>query len=149
MFATYATNDPFNLNNTRNTRNTEQRDYNCAGYALGTFSWYCPDDEEHSPFWTLHGRTREYRVSAIQKMLDEFPNLRLIKNIDECADNEYVIAFRLAKDDFHYIKRGFNKVWYHKRGGGRIERISQDEVFDKTWCGRYKGKITLFAMRAA
>lgn len=149
MFATYETNDPFNLNNTRNALNTETRDYNCAGFALGTFSWYCPDEEEHNERWTLRRRIRKYRANAIQKMLDEFPNLRLIKKVDECANNEYVIAFRLADNDFHYIKRGLDNVWYHKRGICSIERISQEEVFGKTWYDRYKGKITLFAMRIA
>lgn len=30
--------DQFNLNHKRNLRNTNKRYYNCAGYALGTFS---------------------------------------------------------------------------------------------------------------
>ena len=46
MFRNYYLNDdPFNKNNNRNLRNTPRRHFNCGGYALGTFSWYCP----HSP----------------------------------------------------------------------------------------------------
>ena len=38
--------DPFNFLRNRNVRNTEKRTYNCGGYALGTFSWYCPHRAE-------------------------------------------------------------------------------------------------------
>ena len=49
----YLQDDPFNKNNKRNVRNTERNTYNCGGYALGTFSWYCPHDEndEKSGRW--------------------------------------------------------------------------------------------------
>lgn len=38
--------DPFNFLRNRNVRNTEKITYNCGGYALGTFSWYCPHRRE-------------------------------------------------------------------------------------------------------
>ena len=31
--------DDLNLNKTRNVKNTDIDDYNCGGYALGTYSW--------------------------------------------------------------------------------------------------------------
>lgn len=34
--------DPLNMRGSRNIRNTDKADYNCGGYALGTFSWYLP-----------------------------------------------------------------------------------------------------------
>lgn len=36
--------DPFNAMG-RNIYNTEKIQYNCAGYALGTFNWYRPEDD--------------------------------------------------------------------------------------------------------
>ena len=38
--------DPFNFLRNRNVRNTEKRTYNCGGYALDTFSWYCPTEQK-------------------------------------------------------------------------------------------------------
>lgn len=37
--------DEFNLSNKRNVRNTPRRTYNCGGFALGCFSWYCPRED--------------------------------------------------------------------------------------------------------
>ena len=54
--------DDFNINRKRNTRNTSKRLYNCAGYALGTFSWYCPhstEDERNSFFGYDYGFRNE------------------------------------------------------------------------------------------
>lgn len=145
----YANEDAFNILNRRNVGNTPIREYNCAGYALGTYSWYCPDEEneKHGWDWNIKGRKRKYLKTAIEKMLCEFPNLRRIKSVKDCGVNEYVIAFRLADDDFHYMKRGQNGVWYEKCGNGSIHRVPQTDVFVRTWHGRYKGKIVLFAMK--
>ena len=35
--------DFFNWRGLRNEDNTDRWDYNCAGFALGTFSWYEPE----------------------------------------------------------------------------------------------------------
>ena len=37
--------DLFNNERARNIHNTDTYFYNCAGYALGTFSWYQPYDD--------------------------------------------------------------------------------------------------------
>ena len=36
--------DFFNIKRTRNEENTDIEYYNCGGYALETYSWYCPFD---------------------------------------------------------------------------------------------------------
>ena len=150
FFGKYANDDAFNTKNRRNVRNTITREYNCAGYALGTFSWYCPDEEGEYGYgwnWSLKGRKRKYMKNAIEKMLAEFPNLRRINTVKQCGVNEYVIAFRLAENDFHFMKRGQNGVWYEKCGCGSIHRVPQEDVFARNWRGRYTGKIVLFAMK--
>ena len=142
----FSNTDPLNELHKRNVQNTSIYDYNCAGYALGTFSWYCPSDCTHDDD-QVRGRTRQYRLQAIKIMLRDFPNLRLIKKVKDATPNEIVIAFRVAKHDFHYMKRGRNGVWYEKCGNGNIVRRTVEEVFDKhSWHYRYKGPIVLFAM---
>ena len=63
MFSTYTRTDPFNHNGKRNRSNTDTDDYNCGGFALGTYSWYAPyrSDEQMQIF---------ERWAAIQMWLD-------------------------------------------------------------------------------
>ena len=41
-------NDEFNERGTRTRENVETWKFNCGGYALGTYNWFCPyeNDEE-------------------------------------------------------------------------------------------------------
>ena len=150
----YSHHDPFNLNHGRNTTNTDLCDYNCAGYALNTYSWYQPEDVKFQwgfPFW-LKGQKRKYIKSAIDILTRDFPDLRVIKSVQDAQPDEYIIAFRVADDDFHFIKRGMNNVWYSKCGGAPIRRLTTEEVFAPAWnnyfgVATYKGKITLFAKK--
>lgn len=153
----YLKDDPFNHDNRRNIHNTQKHTYNCGGYALGTFSWYCPHPEEENNPW--HGydysfTTREeawvktmYAVS--QMILDFEGKLRMIKSLDQLHKaTERVVAFRLSSDgDFHYVKKDWNG-WHHKRGRSRdILRMNEHDVFNTKWCNRYDGPIILLAIK--
>lgn len=157
MFCNYSkllnNSDLFNVQRKRNISNTERHLYNCAGYALETFSWYCPNEEDWE-YWgslddwddmTMLMKTSE----TVQFMLKDFAGrLRLIGSVEEVNDNEYAIAYRLSRDgDFHFMKKMANG-WHHKRGNtDRIYIESEDYVLKKIWCDRYDGPIALMAMR--
>ena len=157
MFCNYSkllnNSDLFNFQHKRNISNTERHLYNCAGYALGTFSWYCPNEEDWG-YWgslddwddmTMLMKTSE----TVQFMLKDFAGrLRLVGSVEEVNDNEYAIAYRLSRDgDFHFMKKMANG-WHHKRGNtDRIYVESEDYVLNKIWCDRYDGPIVLMAMR--
>lgn len=157
MFCNYSkllnNSDLFNFQHKRNISNTERHLYNCAGYALGTFSWYCPNEEDWE-YWgslddwddmTMLMKTSE----TVQFMLKDFAGrLRLIGSVEEVNDNEYAIAYRLSRDgDFHFMKKMANG-WHHKRGNtDRIYVESEDYVLREIWCDRYNGPIILMAMR--
>lgn len=155
MVSTYE-NDYYN-NNKRNSRNTNLEDYNCGGYALGTFNWYLPYEDYNDNTWSLYdeqGMTVDEMADFYaQFMLDDFfGRLRIIKSITEKALDEKVIAFRCCKNDFHFCVRGDNGVWYHKPGSNTIRRIKKEEVFADTWSSPsgwdiYDSKIILFAMK--
>lgn len=148
----------FNENRIRNIQNTYIRIYNCGGYALNTFSWYCP---HHSG--RKYGSTTEQGMlnttdNAVKFMLNDFKDLRVITDLKELQSNEYAIAFRIGgiggEEDFHFMKRGKNGKWYHKPGGLGIQFIKKEEVFadkwvSKTWAGTctYCGKLVLFAKK--
>jgi hypothetical protein len=153
----YLKDDPFNKNNNRNVRNTPKRNYNCGGYALETFSWYCPHTEEddNTFFGYDYGfNTQEEAwvktMYAVSKMILDFEgNLRMIKSLKQLhKDTERVVAFRLSSDgDFHYIKKTKNG-WRHKCGASfYIRRMSEHDVFNTKWNGRYDGPIILLAIK--
>lgn len=152
----YLKDDPFNRNNRRNINNTPKENYNCGGYALGTFSWYCPHAEEDDSWgsYDYSFDTREEAwiktMYAVSKMVLDFEGkLHMIKSLDQLNEaTERVVAFRLSSDgDFHYIKKGLNG-WYHKCGASRyIRRMSEHDVFYTNWNNRYDGPIVLLAIK--
>lgn len=141
--------NPFNVGNVRNMRNTKKWTYNCGGYALGIYSWYCPFDKKDENYWLkTKGKFREKEISAIAYMLKDFDFLNLIEEKEVKArnfdiDKYTIIAFRFSCDDFHYWKLGRNYNWYDKMGSSRyINRHAFNDVF-KEW-GNYRGKIYYF-----
>ena len=152
----YLKDDPFNHNNKRNLRNTKRHTFNCGGFALGTFSWYCPHTEKDETWmgYDYGFDTREEAwiktMYAVSKMMLDFPGMRMIKSLDQLdKQHERVIAFRLSSDgDFHYIKKCSNGVWHHKRGRSpMIWTMREKDVLHSVWCGRYDGPIILLAIK--
>lgn len=147
-------NDPMNLSMKRNIRNTPKSSYNCAGYALETFSWYCPYpsyDVRHDYVTCID--TKEQALTCTQncvnQMLQDFPTMRVITSPNEAiAKNEYIIAFRLSSDgDFHFLKRTGNGHWLSKRGYlTNIDTIKAENV-EKEWNNRYDMPIVYFAKK--
>lgn len=146
--------DLFNVQRKRNIDNTEKRLYNCAGYALGTFSWYCPNEKDDGNYWGFMDDWSDAEMFAktfetVQFMLKDFKgHLRLIGSVDEVQENEYAIAYRVSSDgDFHFMKKMANG-WHHKRGNtSHIYIETEDYVLNEIWCDRYDGPIALMAMR--
>lgn len=126
--------------------------YNCGGYALNTYSWYLPADWGYDYFFNSKKENEEKIEELSNNMLYDFPDMRRIEKIEELQDDEYAIAFRITKfdyqDDFHFLKRGKNGVWYEKRGKApQITPFPASQVFAESWHDRYVGKIALFAKK--
>lgn len=138
----YRHSDPYNYNKERNIKNSDKYEYNCAGYALNCFSWYCP--------FSFH---EDDVLKCAERILQDFPNTRIIHSKKELLPNEYLIAFRTSKTDFHFMRRGKNGVWHHKRGRNpNIFTIKEKDVFSKIWPsnlsdGGYASEIVLFAIK--
>ena len=149
--------DGFNKNKARNRNNTDIRSFNCGGWALNTFSWYrptifgdnirCWGDDYYQNM--TDKQAFNITLKAVNAMLREFPDLRVIEHLKELNKDEYAIAFRIGKDidDFHYCKRAKNGHWTHKMGGLCIEKITKKEVFAPVWLDGYCGFIVLFAKK--
>lgn len=144
-------------------RATNKREYNCGGYALGTFTWYRPYPQELSDKFfhvdtiidqVFNGDMSAFVCYCVDYMLADFAGrLRMIQSEEEKQENEYVIAFRVAPNDFHYMKKGHNNVWYEKMGSSYyINSVKATDVFAEAWheCrydGGYNSEIVLLAMR--
>lgn len=142
--------DLFNNECARNIHNTNTRFYNCAGYALGTFSWYQPyDDDLLFTLFCDSDALEEITKQTVSYMLKDFGGkLRVISSLEELRKDEYAIAYRVSSDgDFHFMRKARTR-WHHKRGSTpTILTESEDNVFNSIWCDRYDGPIVLMAMR--
>ena len=69
-------------------------------------------------------------------------------SLDEVQSDEYPILFRHSSDgDFHYLRRGRNGIWYHKRGRTKEIDIMPKRLIFKVWCHRYDGPIVIMAKK--
>lgn len=103
--------DELNILRCRNANNTADDDYNCGGHALETFNIYLPFETEEEDREMMHYCSKyEYAeplAHAAKKIMKDFPELHIVKEeaIRAKAFNSkdfLVIAFRYARDDFHF-----------------------------------------------
>lgn len=128
----------------RNEENTKLPSYNCGGYALRTFAWYCPYEDEEDFIWDLDSQHIEGEElaqaalnSCVDYMLDEFEgDLRVIADKEYNPQTEELIAFRTSTDDesdyewpnldFHF-KVFRDGKWMEKCGSELIHEAVPDE----------------------
>lgn len=145
--------DPLNVLGGRTVRSTPKGTYNCAGYALECFSWYCPRRGKQDGGWEYFTFDNEVEAiektdAAVQVMLEDFPTMRRVESLADVRSDEYAILFRLSPDgDFHYLKRDRIGHWRHKMGNKKcIETIKAAEIFlPWGYWGRYTGPVVIFA----
>lgn len=151
FYGMYNNNDPYNTLGLRNVKNAIKREYNCAGYALGCFSWYCPDNAKRYCCFDecLEEDMHEQTMYFVNRILKDFPSLRLIDSIKQVKKRDEVIAFRLSTKitDFHFMVRKHGR-WYHKQGGKPAidtvtEQIALRESWFNDWGDEYDGEIIL------
>ncbi len=148
-------------------------DYNCGGFALGTFEWlelssfkvfnYLKAKEillKKKDVKTKKDRRflKDYRKKinrntkeCVEELLKNYDFIRIIKKTSELKPNEYAFTFRRGDDDFHFIRRFSNGVWTHKPGSMSIRKMETKEVFSKEWeHGKtpYCSKLYMFACEA-
>jgi hypothetical protein len=149
------------------TEKTDEWDYNCGGLALGTFDWlrlssfrsalydvedmvgessFNVSDEEFEELVKLE--MEEIVNECVEELLERFSTIRLISSVSELQKDEYAFAFRIAADDFHFIRRLDNGAWVHKPGSSYIREVNDGYVFSKFWPHHdtpYNSTIFLFA----
>ena len=137
----------------RNIRNTDKADYNCGGYALGTFSWYLPSRtrEEYTDIMG-HADIGDMDTAltlAAEAIVSELPGwsivpFALVMERKYSPKDYEVVAMRFCYYDFHFWKLGRNWNWYDKMGGCRqIDRHAFNDVRYK-WNSRYDSPVVCF-----
>lgn len=162
IFDEYAK-DYFNLDKKRNSQNTDNWDYNCGGYALGTFSWFLLDSFEHGydlNYYNMTIEEIEKRVvsmedDCVEEIVEVFEGLvRSISTLSELREDEYAVLFRISYndagyvDDFHFVKRHHDGHYSHKPGRSPIVKFENDP-FDGDWSNRclvYNAPIKILAV---
>lgn len=145
--------DPFNKRGSRNIRNTDKADYNCGGYALGTFSWYLPSRtrKEYSDIMG-HADIGDMDAAltlASEAIVNELPGwsivpFALVMERKYSPKDYEVVALRFCYYDFHFWKLGRNWNWYDKMGcREQINRHAFNDVWDM-WNGRYDSPVACF-----
>ena len=149
--------------NSNRFKRKNKRDYNCGGYALGTYDWFVPyscsyldeyleDDVEK--FWRESGHDiNDYNVMAercINEMIYYFNGkLREIKKVSDAKADERVIAFRFGAGDFHFMIKGRKGHQWHSKMGvnNSIDTFSEEYVMsDPDWGNIYLSDTYLMAM---
>lgn len=133
----------------------KDHEYNCMGYALGTYVWEELKDFEEWAWWHEDEDEETFIVDmlciCIDEILARFSNLREIKYISDALPTERVIAMRIGADDFHFARLGSDGIWTHKPGNQAIQEMTEDELFDNMWCEHrchpYTSDIIFFAIK--
>lgn len=145
--------DPLNMRGSRNIRNTDKADYNCGGYALGTFSWYLPSRtrEEYTDIMG-HADIGDMDTAltlASEAIVNELPGwsivpLALVMERKYSPKDYEIVAMRFCYYDFHFWKLGRNWNWYDKMGcREQINRHAFDDVRN-VWNDRYDSPVVCF-----
>ena len=106
--------------------------------------YYCRD------YWANNTRFMFYFALT---MLKEIKGLRYITDLSSLRENEYCVAFRVGRGDFHFIRSNNYKCekWIGKMGQGRVRELvtslqpGGEEFFDELFGTRYDSRTLLFA----
>lgn len=129
----------------RNENNTKSVSYNCGGYALRTYSWYLPYEDEDelnqevaSYNYDEDELAEELTDHCVERILEDFDGAVTIAFSDTSYDPaQYeLIAFRVSVDecnfyecedwDFHFkvLRDG---RWMEKNGSESIHECDEDD----------------------
>ena len=153
-----------NLDRERNEQNMNAFDYNCGGYALGTFTWILLDSFNHGEDLDFETNKTEDEMAedvelyidnleeeCVEEIVKDFDGLvRPISALSELHEDEYAVLFRVSYDeggyidDFHFIKRHHDGHYSHKPGNTSITEFKGDP-FDGDWSD-YNAPIKILAV---
>ena len=159
----------YNVGHERNTSNYDTISYNCGGYAFDTYVWLVPYDCYEDlevedvilelglsncdcdiyQHWDGYDYTNKYVIQLmIKRILDNFKDVRIIRDLSELCTDEYGIIMRTAVQDFHFVKYDSKTdIFSHKMGCAKPENLTIKEVFSPAWAEEYDSDMVIFAKK--
>lgn len=157
-----------NLDKERNEQNMDAFDYNCGGYALGTFTWILLDSFNHGEDLEFEDDETEDEMiedielyvddleeECVKELVENFAGLvRPISVISELKEDEYAVLFRVSYDgdgyidDFHFVKRHHDGHYSHKPGNAPIVEFEGNPFYGdwESSCLDYNAPIKILAV---
>lgn len=135
----------YELNLSQDVAERHDCEYNCMGFALGTYEWEDLEDFEYTD--DLEDEDEEYaialrssicyecalKLTLLSLYVENYPCMRVLDNrFEKLADDEYMIAMKVSEDDYHFRRQMDDGKWYEKCGGGPIKECT-DTVHDEDW----------------
>lgn len=109
-----------------------QEGYNCFGYAMNYFDWLDLDS-----FWYNDEEDYEELSDIFEECCQELERRFELRRVwdpeTRVGANEYLIAFRIGFDDFHFVRRLSDGTWSHKPGHNHIRHMSEEELLSDCW----------------
>ena len=157
-------NKNYNLNLSEDVSSRDRWDYNCMGFAIGTYEWEELDSfeytyenwEEEESYAEVEERRNEvcYRCAlelTLMHLRGNYPQMRIVDKDEAIEANEILIALRLAEEDFHFMRRFADGRWYEKCGASILrectDTVEEDEWFSPSGGTCYNSKTIYLAVQ--
>lgn len=131
-------------------------DFNCMGFAFGTYEWDCIDgftefDECVEGDYEGYEEYLDVELPyGIESVLNCYDGVREVSLDDELAPDEYLVAMRYAQTDFHFMRQMSDGTWIEKCGAAQFRQHTKD-ILNEVWISpngtnEYDSKIIYFAV---
>lgn len=146
--STYPTLEEVNMNYELNLSQdvVERHDYeyNCMGFAIGTYEWedledfeYTDDLEDEDEYAVSLRSSICYecalKLTLLSLYIENYPRMRVLESrYEKLEDDEYLVAMKVSEDDYHFRRQMDDGKWYEKCGSGPIKECT-DTVYDEDW----------------
>lgn len=138
----------YNLNLSEDEAKRPDYEYNCMGFAIGTYEWEDLEDFEYTD--DLEAEDEDaislrssicyecaLKMVLLSQYVENYPRMRVLDNrFEKLSDNEYMIAMKVSEDDYHFRRKMDDGKWYEKCGNGPIRECT-DTVYDDDWWSLY------------
>ena len=155
-------NKNYNLNLSEDVSSRDRWDYNCMGFAIGTYEWEELDsfeltyeDLEEESYAEVEKRRNDvcYRCAlelTLMHLHGNYPQMRIVDKDEAIKASEMLIALKLAEEDFHFMRRFPDGKWYEKCGASVIrectDTVEEDEWFTPSGCTCYNSETIYLAV---
>lgn len=136
----------YELNLSQDVVERHDCEYNCMGFAIGTYEWEdledfeYTDDLEDEDEYAISLRSSicyecALKLTLLSLYVENYPRMRVLENrYEKLEDDEYLVAMKVSEDDYHFRRQMDDGKWYEKCGSGPIRECT-DTVYDEDWWG--------------